>query len=44
MSKKFNDPELQKEWEDYQDYLALHSGQAYNPVSFDEYRRWRGRF
>ena len=37
--KRFNDPELQRQWEAYQDYLELHRGQAYFPMSFDEWRR-----
>jgi hypothetical protein len=36
--RKFNNPELQKKWEEYEDYLALHYGQAYCPMSFDEWR------
>lgn len=39
MKRKFNDPELQRQWEEYEDYLELHSGQAYYPMSFDEFRR-----
>ena len=38
--RKFNDKKLQELWEKYEDYLALHRGQAYYPMSFDE---WRGR-
>ncbi|KKL19619.1 hypothetical protein LCGC14_2463670 [marine sediment metagenome] len=42
MSKRFNDSELQKQWEGYEDYLALHMGQAYTPITFDEWRRKNG--
>jgi len=38
MTKEFNNPELQKQWEAYQDYVHLHDGQAYKCMSFDEWR------
>ena len=39
MARKFNDTKLQKLWEEYEDYLELHSGQYYYSMSFDEFRR-----
>ena len=39
MTDRFNDPELQKQWKDYQDYIALHSGQAILLPSFEEWSK-----
>lgn len=39
MTKRFNDPELQKLWEEYEDYLADKVGLAYSPMSWQEWRR-----
>lgn len=39
MIKRFNDPELQRQWEEYQDYLASHYGQAYKCMSFNEWKQ-----
>ncbi|MEK6881964.1 MAG: hypothetical protein AABY22_20265 [Nanoarchaeota archaeon] len=43
MTRKFNDPELQKLWEEYEDYLADHSGQAYYCMPWSEWRIKHGK-
>ena len=42
MTRKFNNAEKQKLWEEYEDYLADHDGQAYLCMSWQEWLRKHG--
>lgn len=37
--RKFHDKELQRQYEEWEDYVNSHAGQAYRCMDFDEWRR-----